>query len=228
MSTDPRFDALRARLLPWPRPGAWIALLIRAFPQPGDADGPPHWLVAGWRADEDGLVPRLPEFAAIASPDRERALAELFVHLPPDAPVHLTTPERVDAALVAEMVLEVDRTLQPWHRAGLRAFVDAHREADRARIRARYTDREEGWERMRAGLLGGAALAPAGAGPAAHAGALDESDDGHGGPGGHDGAAGGGGAAGGVGDGPGGDGGGPGGAGGGPGGAGDGGGSGGD
>jgi hypothetical protein len=69
--------------------------------------------------------------------------------------VHLATPERVDAALVAQMVLEVDRTLQPWHRDGLRAFVDALREADRARIRARYTDREDGYERMRATLLGG-------------------------------------------------------------------------
>jgi hypothetical protein len=160
MATDPRFEALRARLLPRPRPGAW--------------------LVAGWRADGDGLVPRLPEFAAIASPDRERALAELFVHLPPGAPVHLATPEQVDAALVAETVLEADRTLQPWHRAGLLAFAEAQREADRARIRARYTDREEGWERMRAGLLGGA-TACGGVGPTADAGARDDADGGHGG-----------------------------------------------
>jgi hypothetical protein len=155
MADDPRFETLRARLLARPRPGAWLGLVIRAFPADGADDGPPHWLVAGWRADEDGLVPRLPEFAAIASPDRERALAELLVHLPPGASVHLATPERVDAALVAQMVLEVDRTLQPWHRDGLRAFVDALREADRARIRARYTDREDGYERMRATLLGG-------------------------------------------------------------------------
>jgi hypothetical protein len=155
MPDDPRFETLRARLLPKPRAGAWLGLVIRAFPPAGADDGPPHWLVAGWRADDDGLVPRLPEFAAIASPDRERALAELLVHLPPGAPVHLTTPERVDAALVAQMVLEVDRTLQPWHRDGLRAFADAQRDADRARIRARYTDREDGYERMRARLLGG-------------------------------------------------------------------------
>ncbi len=170
MATDLRFEALRTRLLSRPRPGAWLGLVIRAFPPAGDADGPPHWLVAGWRADGDGLVPRLPEFAAIASPDRDRALAELFVHLPPGAAVHLATPERVDAALVAETVLEVDRNLQPWHRAGLRAFAEAHREADRARIRARYTDREEGWERLRAGLPGDAAArggAPGGDGAGA-------------------------------------------------------------
>jgi hypothetical protein len=154
MADDPRFDDLRARLLPRPRAGAWLALAIRAFPAGGAGDGPPHWLVAGWRPDGGGLVPRLPEFCAIASPDRERALAELLAHLPAGAPFHLVTPEHVDAALVAEMVLEVDRNLQPWHRAGLRAFADAQREADRARIRSRYTDREEGFERVRA-LFGG-------------------------------------------------------------------------
>ena len=155
MSVDPRFATLSRRLLSRPRPGAWLGLVIRAFPAAGaDDDGPPHYLVAGWLAGEDGLVPRLPEFAAIASPDRERALAELLVHLPPEAPVHLTSPEHVDAALVAEMVLEVDAHLQPWHRDGLRAFADVQREADRARIRARYTDREEGYERMWRTLTG--------------------------------------------------------------------------
>lgn len=158
MAEDPRFATLSRRLLARPRPGAWLGLVVRAFPATdGSADGPPHYLVAGWRAGEDGVVPRLPEFAAIASPDRERALAELLVHLPPDAPVHLTTPGHVDAALVAEMVLEVDRHLQPWHRDGLRTFADAQREADRARIRARYTDLEPGYERMRRTLAGGAA-----------------------------------------------------------------------
>jgi hypothetical protein len=156
MADDPRFETLRARLLARPRPDAWLGLVIRAFPAAEADGGPPHWLVAGWRADENGLVPRLPEFAAIASPDRERALSELLVHLPPGASLHLATPERVDAALVAQMVLEVDRNLQPWHRDGLRAFVEAQRAADRARIRARYTDREDGYERMRATLLGGA------------------------------------------------------------------------
>lgn len=156
MTADPRFATLSKRLLARPRPDAWLGLVIRAFPAAGETgEGPPHWLVAGWHADDDGLVPRLPEFAAIASPDRDRALAELLVHLPPEAPVHLVTPERVDAALVAEMVLAVDRHLQPWHRAGLTAFVEAQREADRERIRARYTDREAGYERMWRTLTGG-------------------------------------------------------------------------
>ncbi|MFM1988873.1 MAG: hypothetical protein RJA99_1830 [Pseudomonadota bacterium] len=183
MSVDPRFATLSKRLLARPRPGAWLGLVIRAFPAAGEAgDGPPHWLVAGWQVDDDGLAPRLPEFAAIASPDRERALAELLVHLPPEAPFLLVTPERVDAALVAEMVLAIDAHLQPWHRAGLLAFVDAQREADRARVRARYTDREEGYERMWRTLVGGAA--GDGAGPAQPGGpeAGGEGGSGGGGP----------------------------------------------
>lgn len=170
MSGDPLLATLRRRLLVRPRPGAWLGLVIRAFPltdrdepaprneRPRTDDGPVHWLVAGWLADADGLVPRLPEFAAIASPDRERALAELLAHLPPEAPVFLTTPERVDAALVAELVMAVDRNLQPWHRDGLRAFIEARREADRALIREFYTDRDEGFERLRQRLLEGGAV----------------------------------------------------------------------
>jgi len=76
MTADPRFATLSKRLLARPRPDAWLGLVIRAFPAAGETgEGPPHWLVAGWRADDDGLVPRLPEFAAIASPDRERIRA---------------------------------------------------------------------------------------------------------------------------------------------------------
>ena len=164
MSSNPLLATLRRRLLVRPRPGAWLGLVIRAFPRddpqasPGDErprtdDDPVHWLVSGWLADADGIVPRLPEFAAIASPDRERALAELLAHLPPEAPVFLTTPERVDAALVAELVLAIDRNLQPWHRDGLRAFIEARRDADRALIRELYTDRDEGFERLRRRLL---------------------------------------------------------------------------
>ena len=141
---------LRARLLPQHRPGCWLGLVIRAFG--GEL---PHWLVAGWEADAVGLYGRLPEFAVMASPDADRALAQLFAQVPPDARVLLVSPEQVDAALVAQMVLEVDRNLQPWHRDALQAFVDAQRAADLARIRGRYTDRDEGFERFAQRLTGG-------------------------------------------------------------------------
>ncbi len=80
---------------------------------------------------------------------------QLFAQVPPDARVLLVSPEQVDAALVAQMVLEVDRNLQPWHRDALQAFVDAQRAADLARIRGRYTDRDEGFERFAQRLTGG-------------------------------------------------------------------------
>jgi hypothetical protein len=117
-----------------------------------DAQAPVHWLAAGWRPDETGLYPRLPEFAAIASPDADRALGELIDRVPAAARVHLVSAHHVDPALVAEMVLAVDRNLQPWHRDGLRAFIDARRLDDRQVIRARYTDRDVGFEQFRTRL----------------------------------------------------------------------------
>jgi hypothetical protein len=76
------------------------------------------------------------------------------VHWPPAEPVHLVSPDRVDAARVGERVLVVDRHLQPWQRDGLQAFVAAQRHAQREPIRARCTDREAGFERLMRGLPG--------------------------------------------------------------------------
>ncbi|HYF61002.1 MAG TPA: hypothetical protein VEA81_18795 [Burkholderiaceae bacterium] len=144
---------LRTRLVASPRPGAWLALVVRAW----DADerGPAHWLVAAWAPGPTGLIPRLPEFAAIASPDRDRALAELFAHLPDGVVAHPVSTPHVDAALVAEIVLAVDRHLAPAQRDALAGFVAACRDADLAAIRARYTDREPGFERLVRGVLDG-------------------------------------------------------------------------
>lgn len=144
---------LRTRLVASPRPGAWLALVVRAWA--ADGHGPAHWLVAAWAPDAAGLIPRLPEFAAIASPDRDRALAELFAHLPDGVVAHPVSTPHVDAALVGELVLEVDRCLAPAQRDALARFVAARRDADLAAIRARYTDREPGFERLVRGVLGG-------------------------------------------------------------------------
>jgi len=161
VNPDDWLRLLRTRLATRPRADAGRARVMQAFGGAGDASGgPAHWLAAGWAPQPDGLYRRLPEFAAIASPDRDRALAEVLVHVPAPATVWLAAPDTVDAALVAETVLAVDRNLQPWHRDGLRAFVAAQRAADLARIRARYTDREDGFERLRRTLLGDAADAP--------------------------------------------------------------------
>ena len=150
------------RLLARHERGCWLAALVEAIPAQADDDSvgrwaqPAHWLVAGWAPDpaRPPLYPRFPEFAAIASPDSQRAIAELFVHLPADVRVLMVGSEHVDFALVAGMVLAVDRNLEDWQRAALEVFVAARRERDRAQIVRRYTDREPDFERFRSRALG--------------------------------------------------------------------------
>lgn len=151
----------RARLLEHPEPGGWIGLVVRAIDarthEQVDArtHTPPHYLVGAWTPGPDGLYPRLPEFAAIASPDGARALRELFVHLPANARVHLVDERVADAALLADMVLVCDRNLEDWQREALEDFALERRAALRAEISRRYSDREGGFERFRDGLLKG-------------------------------------------------------------------------
>ena len=121
-----------------------------------DEHTPAHFLVGAWAPSEAGLYPRLPEFAAIASPDAQRALRELFVHLPPDARVHLVDETVGDAALLADMVLACDTNLEPYQRAALERFAARRRARLRDEILRRYTDREGDFERFRGRVLGAA------------------------------------------------------------------------
>ncbi len=157
-------DAMRAaarRLVPAPRAGCWLAAIVRAIaPREVALDDriertPAHYLVAAWSPQASGLYERLPDFAAIASPDSQRALRELFVHLPPEVPVHLAGAAHVDLALVADMVLLCDTHLEPYQRDALQAFAREQRDALRRAIVERYTDREEGFVRFRDRALGG-------------------------------------------------------------------------
>jgi hypothetical protein len=159
MTEDWLRDA-RARLLDTPCAGAWIALIVRAI-APGTVvrEGsvvrtPAHFLVGAWKPSASGLYPRLPEFAAIASPDGLRALRELFVHLPPDARVALVDDMHADALVLAQMVLACDRNLEDWQRDALLAFVERLGEQRITEIRSRFTDRETGFERFRDRLVG--------------------------------------------------------------------------
>lgn len=149
-------DEARRRLLTEPQPGCWLALVVRAIEarDDGTTRTPPHFVVCAWAPDGRGLYPRLPEFAAIASPDATRALREVFVHLPPEARVLLVDERHADAALPARMVLACDSHLEPYQRTALEAFVaGCELRLDEA-IRAAYTDREGGFERFRGRLLG--------------------------------------------------------------------------
>jgi hypothetical protein len=145
----------RRRLLVQPQPGGWLAVIVRAIEPSGD-DTPPHFLVAAWAPSASGLFERVPEFAAIASPDGDRALRELFVHLPREARVALVGDDIVDCALVAEMVLVCDPNLEPYQRAGLARFAAHRRRTMRWEIARRFTPREPDFERFRARALGGA------------------------------------------------------------------------
>ncbi len=151
----------RTRLLDRPEPGGWIGIVVKAIDARAhelagaSAHTPPHYLLGAWAPGTDGLYPRLPEFAAIASPDGVRALRELFVHLPAGARIHLADERVADAALLAEMVLVCDRNLEDWQREALERFALERRAALRVEIAQRYTDHEGGFERFRDHLFNG-------------------------------------------------------------------------
>ncbi len=150
----------RSRLIPRAEAGCWIAIVVKAIDAATREFGavrehtPPHYLVGAWAPGEGGLYPRLPEFAAIVSPDGERALRELFTHLPARVRVHLVDERHADVELLARMVLACDRNLEPYQHEALSRFAEHCRQALHQRILRRYTDRESGFERFRDRLLG--------------------------------------------------------------------------
>jgi hypothetical protein len=142
-----------ARLLPRFDVDAWPALCVRVV-SPGPRDdgsglhAPAHYLAAAWSPCARGPQ-RWPEAVALGSPDADRALAELLAQLPETARLFLVTPDDVDGALAAAIVLAVDRHLEDYQRAGLEAFVAHEQARTRQLIADRYTDRDAGFERFR-------------------------------------------------------------------------------
>ena len=133
---------------------AWPALCVRVVSagpgHPGTGLHPPaHYLAAAWSPCARGPQ-RWPEAVALGSPEADRALAELLTQLPEAARLFLVTPDDVDGALAAAIVLAVDRHLEDYQRAGLEAFIAHERARTRERIAGRYTDRDAGFERFRA------------------------------------------------------------------------------
>lgn len=153
------FLAATRRLARAPGPGVWIGAIRAAFdavaePVPGGVERhPPHWLVALWEPPPPHELPsRWPAVAAIASPDSRAALVQLAARLPAGATVWLT-PQEPDWALVGRIVLLSDRHLHPVQRRELQRFVEAREAADREHILQAYTDRDAGFEAMKARLL---------------------------------------------------------------------------
>jgi hypothetical protein len=140
-------------------PGCWIGVVVHAIAEAdSDVDGesvrtPDHYLGAAW-SPAPGPMPRFPDIVVIGSPGSDNALAELFVHLPPDAKLWLAGRDEVDVALVAEILLANDANLEPYHRAALEAFVATERSRTSAIIASRYSDGDGGFERFRARIVG--------------------------------------------------------------------------
>lgn len=147
------------RLAPHPSPEHWLGLCVKVVPAATreEADAvvrtPEHYLAAAWPPAASGWT-RWPEAVVIGSPTSARALETLFAHLPKDAKLHLAGVDDVEAALAAEILLVTDRNLEAYQRDAVANFAAAARERTRAAIVARYSDRDPGFERFRASVVG--------------------------------------------------------------------------
>lgn len=144
-------------------PSAWIGLVVKVVPAAvreiaGVRVGTPdHYLAAAWFPPVQAAS-RWPEVVVIGSPQSENALTELFLHLPPDARLHLASLDEADGALAAQILRDGDRNLEPYQRDALDAFIAAERHREREAIRTRFTDRDPAFERFRHVLVSGGSV----------------------------------------------------------------------
>jgi len=154
---QPDIDALLLRrasnpriLSAW-RPGAWIGAVREVFDSTTEfvhtAAGPvvetypPHRLLLAWPPQglERPLLGRWPAQVRLSAVSREAAAEVLLAQLPDDALLWLNpATQDVDWALAAEIVLHHEPALRPFQISGLRAFVDAEREAAFAALNTDY------------------------------------------------------------------------------------------
>lgn len=149
------------RLAPRPSATAFVGVCVHVVDAAEVLQGstrvatPDHWLAAAWPPPASGPT-RWPEAVTIGSPTATHALDLLLRQLPADAMLFLAGRDDVDAALAAQILLEADRNLEPYQQDRIAAFVAAERERMKDAIAARYTDRDAGFERFRARVLGAA------------------------------------------------------------------------
>jgi len=140
-------------------PECWIVLCVRVVAAATHETAtavtstPDHYLAAAWPPPASGPT-HWPEAVVIGSPTATRALAELLRHLPAAASLHLVGLDEVDAALAAGILLAADRNLEPYQREAIAAFVASERQRVQTASTSRYTDRDPGFERFRAVVLG--------------------------------------------------------------------------
>jgi hypothetical protein len=134
--------------------------VIEALPESVEQEGenvvhhPPHFLLGVWEPVSAPPLAQLPNAAAIVSRSAHYAAAELLRLIPKDAKLLMLKRDQVHAALIAEMILCADSTLDAYYRAALEAFVITERERWRAVITSDYTDRDEGFEKFKSALFG--------------------------------------------------------------------------
>ena len=140
-----------ARLLAQWQPGAWTGAVREVFQSTTEfvkiASGtavetyPPHRLLLLWppqRLDAP-LLGRWPQQVRLSAVPADQASEALLKGVPePDMLWLNSHPADVDWALAAEIVLHHEPTLRPFQSTGLRAFIEAEREATFARLNADY------------------------------------------------------------------------------------------
>ena len=154
---QPDAQALQLRPVQHPRllanwqPGAWTGAVREVFDSTTEfvttANGPavetypPHRLLLLWpplslAAPLPARWPQQVKLSAVTARDAPAALIDL---VPDNAMLWLQTDHgAVDWALAAEIALHHEPALRPFQSTGLRAFLDAEREATYARLNADY------------------------------------------------------------------------------------------
>ena len=139
-------------------PGAWIGTMRRAFgpiAEIVEADGdvsdvvetfPPHTILALWKPQQlnQPFLRRWPHMVWMTTVDSERAQLELLREVPESARLWIT-PQDIDWALLAEIVMLSEKNLMPQHYHQLQRFIDQEREATSAKISRAYSDERQGF-----------------------------------------------------------------------------------
>lgn len=149
MIDDPRFGG---RLMRRHKPGMWIGAVRRAFGPNVGAVGdsgiidthPPHYLIALWKPLRwnEPFLPRWPSKASLVEPDEAAGVAELLREVPKKEQLWLVEHE-LDWALIADIVMLCEATIEPYQRTALQAFARSARQATVASIRASYRGSDE-------------------------------------------------------------------------------------
>jgi len=150
--------AVAARLAAHCTDATWLGVCVRVV-EAASVDRPAlltrtpdHFLAAAWAPGAPRS--RWPDAVVIGSPTADNALALLLRHVPASSRLYLADRDGADAALAARILLAADRNLEPYQREGIAAFVAAQEARDAARIAQGYSDRDDGFERFRARVMG--------------------------------------------------------------------------